>query len=731
MNIIKLNKEDVINSALFESGNIYIIEYSYDIEGIVIIPEDVTLRFNGGYFSSGTIQGNNTIIITETECFGTSVVFEGTFIQGNLPNFGLNKDIDNINLPEGFKIKTLGFYKSGDYGDATFYRIKKDNFKFYTHFVLRDVLEEDSLLWCIEVVNGEVKAESIGIKPDIHPDIQSNICEQNARIMERSNAHKCTCVFRGLHSYWINNVSVDRAVEIALLNGIGNVMQYYVDSINVLAKGDNELAKAVIYTNELNFSYASLKYGGMNRFYLKNIDLKTTDQSYFQGSEEENTGPYRKRKGFGFTKFETGVSEDQMESGLVFPTYSSDIVCDAENSTFTGFLAGFYSATYATLSRCIDVTFSLCYIGFYSESASNIGKFKNVSINECVLGVRTGGDKCLLSYIDMTPNCTYIRHKDDWNDETKVIGVQQAGLYPLWVEHVYIEDYAGLPPYIQTPEGETIPNPDWPNSVEGMKRYIHFDLDPRGKTVIIDAPFVAKTEGTNVYAHINFRESSLAGTNMDDALDLRDCDYPMLIKGVSKPIGIKWNGRNISWGSFENTPTYETENHLEGSLIMNKPSIYLKGTPVFTKISNSTGVYHVFTMPIDDQVNVDFWSHGGKEGFLSDMFVKNTNYNTPKFINRVFKTKLKMHKEVGALGAYRLYIGSYNHFSHSTSKEFESYEKDGKYWLDIDIECSYDYTNEAHLYPLFGFIEGKYGYQSPNSDIENEEDYYELLIENY
>lgn len=730
MNIVKINKEDVITSALFESGNIYIIEYNHDIEGTVVFPENVTLRFNGGYFNSGTIQGNNTIVITETECFGTAVVFDGTFIQGNLPVFGLSKDIDTINLPEGFKVKTLGFYKSGDYGDATFYRINKTDFKFYNHFCLRDVLEEDNLLWCMEVVNGEIKAESVGIKANIHPNTQNDICEQNARFVERVNAHKYCCVFRGSYNYWINNVCVDNAIKIAQANGIGNIVQYYANSIYVIVKGDNEINRARIYTNESNFSYATMNYDGMNSFICENIDFYTTDQSLFVGTEEASTGPYRKRKGFGFTKFQKGLTKEQMEGGITFPTGGGDISCKAKRVSFNGFLAGFYSDKYATSSECINVTFSCCYYGFYSKLAANIGRFEYTSINECICGIHTGGDKCILRYIDMTPNCAYIRHKDDWNEETKVIGVQQAGLYALRIEHVYVEDYSGRPPYIEGPDGEQIPNPAWPNSVAGTKKYIYFDLDPRGKNVIIDVPFVFKEKGTNVYAHINFRESALDGTNMDDALDLRECNYPMLIKGEGKPIGIKWNGQNIYWGSFENTPTYETESHLEGSLIMNKKAIYLKGKPQFAKISNKLGICHVLTMPVDDQVNVDFWSHGGKDGFLEDMFTqyKSPIYNIPKFVSRKFRTRLKMHKEVGALGIYRLYIGSADDIPNSTTKEFESYERGGKYWLDIDIDCTYN--REDKLNYVFGFLEGRYGYQVPDNT-QNEEDWYELLIENY
>lgn len=70
---------NILTQAMMQATNtIYIIQYDYDLQGETItVPENCTLQFEGGSFSNGTIEGNNTVF-NNTPKF-KSILFNGTF----------------------------------------------------------------------------------------------------------------------------------------------------------------------------------------------------------------------------------------------------------------------------------------------------------------------------------------------------------------------------------------------------------------------------------------------------------------------------------------------------------------------------------------------------------------------------------------------------------------------------------------------------------------------------
>lgn len=68
-------------SMINQPNTIYEIRYNFDLNGATInIPENCTLKFEGGKLSNGTINGNNSNI-KGTYCFDSSIALNGTFLK--------------------------------------------------------------------------------------------------------------------------------------------------------------------------------------------------------------------------------------------------------------------------------------------------------------------------------------------------------------------------------------------------------------------------------------------------------------------------------------------------------------------------------------------------------------------------------------------------------------------------------------------------------------------------
>lgn len=81
--------QDMIN----EENTRYIIQYAYDLNGTTInIPANVVLEFQGGSFTNGTINCDDTIIMTYDKDW------VNVTIQGNYFFFGWNDDIQQIEI---------------------------------------------------------------------------------------------------------------------------------------------------------------------------------------------------------------------------------------------------------------------------------------------------------------------------------------------------------------------------------------------------------------------------------------------------------------------------------------------------------------------------------------------------------------------------------------------------------------------------------------------------------
>lgn len=83
-----------------KENTIYIIQYDYNLNGQTItIPSGCVLLFEGGSISTGTLSGNNTIIVAEPYNIFKTIGFAGTFnIEKVIPEwFGAKGDNSTIN----------------------------------------------------------------------------------------------------------------------------------------------------------------------------------------------------------------------------------------------------------------------------------------------------------------------------------------------------------------------------------------------------------------------------------------------------------------------------------------------------------------------------------------------------------------------------------------------------------------------------------------------------------
>lgn len=117
---------------LNKENTIYVLQYDYNLNGQTItIPSGCVLQFEGGSISTGTLSGNNTIIIAEPYNIFKTIGFAGTFnIEKVIPEwFGAKGDNSTINTkPFQDAIDFAEFaatnveFQSGDYViDGTLY----------------------------------------------------------------------------------------------------------------------------------------------------------------------------------------------------------------------------------------------------------------------------------------------------------------------------------------------------------------------------------------------------------------------------------------------------------------------------------------------------------------------------------------------------------------------------------------------------------------------------------
>lgn len=105
--VSSINKNILTQDMIKKTNTRYIIQYDYDLnEEEITIPEGCTLDFQGGSFSNGTINGNNTIISANlVEVFATSLNFSGDWnIENAYPEWfgakgdGITDDTNSIKL---------------------------------------------------------------------------------------------------------------------------------------------------------------------------------------------------------------------------------------------------------------------------------------------------------------------------------------------------------------------------------------------------------------------------------------------------------------------------------------------------------------------------------------------------------------------------------------------------------------------------------------------------------
>lgn len=108
--------QDMIN----QPNTIYEIRYDFDLNGQTInVPENCTLKFEGGSLNNGSINGNNTIIKADLIYIFKNIITNGTYkINKSYPEwFGATYTNDDTNaIQKAFNLKSGEVYFScGDY----------------------------------------------------------------------------------------------------------------------------------------------------------------------------------------------------------------------------------------------------------------------------------------------------------------------------------------------------------------------------------------------------------------------------------------------------------------------------------------------------------------------------------------------------------------------------------------------------------------------------------------
>ena len=121
-----LRKNKSFAEQVTKENTIYEIRYNFDLNGQEItIPERCILKFDGGSISNGTINGNSSIIISESILIFKNIIISGTWLVPNIYqswfNFDLTELADNrnnfknlIQLTNADIINTV-FFNSGTY----------------------------------------------------------------------------------------------------------------------------------------------------------------------------------------------------------------------------------------------------------------------------------------------------------------------------------------------------------------------------------------------------------------------------------------------------------------------------------------------------------------------------------------------------------------------------------------------------------------------------------------
>lgn len=697
MATIKIEQGSSISSDTFAANNMYIIEYNFDLNNnIIVLPENVVLKFLvGGKFSTGTLIGKETKIYCEDACFDNDIQFEGTFIPLNMPTIGLSRDIQSLNFPIGFRVKTFGFYSMGDKGEGEFFVLDRKLYSFYKHLNLIDIDDNDTKLWILECAN-EILVEKAGVIPE---DETKN--DFNARIIERLNAHFIWAVFRQKTTYYISNICVNNISKIK--GAIAN------QSIHIFLKGEigttDSSSKAIIITKETNLSYCKGSLG-MTRVNIKHLLIQTTNESYFVGNEDSETGPYRKRKGFGYTCFPASTPDEVIIEGITLPDlFSCDHSLVSDDVIFMGFLAGFYSPNFSTICDVRNTSFSVCYYGFVSRGASNISTFYRITINQCVVGIIVGGVNCTINFIDITPACKYIKHKDDWDENTKVIGYESPGSnYSITINDVYLEDYSG--------------------DAESQSRFIQFYLHTSFRFTLNRCAFISKKTGTNNYAHI-FLAKGAVPSQRERQIIIRDSDYPYIVKSDGIPAsGIVFDGYEFKSDYL----THDISGKF-GSMLFNEIPYRLSGKPMFTMSYGNRNIPNGVFLSIDKfhQRNIDLYlpnPDNFSSRYLPDFFS-----GCPSIIlkeNKNYNICFTLHKKVTSIGVYKLIFSIKNIIL--CVKDFNSYRKGDNYYLDIEMNINTGYLSTGGVLGI-GFVIGRYGLMIPTEEA-NTEDHYTLNVIN-
>lgn len=118
--ILRLPENGILTQDMINQDNtIYEIRYNFDLNGATInIPENGTLKFEGGKLSNGSINGNKTRINSDPiAIFGEDLVFEGTFeMDYCYPQWFQNSTRDqSINISKALSLYPIVKFLPGEY----------------------------------------------------------------------------------------------------------------------------------------------------------------------------------------------------------------------------------------------------------------------------------------------------------------------------------------------------------------------------------------------------------------------------------------------------------------------------------------------------------------------------------------------------------------------------------------------------------------------------------------
>lgn len=148
-------------------NTIYIIQYDYDLNGATItIPNNCTLYFQGGSFSNGILNCNNTIIYGNNNCFNYDIIIKGTINNNTLYikwfNIDYWKESDWLNWKEGNSVP------------------KHNTDIINNHIQKFNIIIPEGIIPCdkpIDVcINTFILKRGINIQGEVDKDCESNSC---------------------------------------------------------------------------------------------------------------------------------------------------------------------------------------------------------------------------------------------------------------------------------------------------------------------------------------------------------------------------------------------------------------------------------------------------------------------------------------------------------------------------------------------------------------------------